>query len=163
LRLDIKAASDSFHEVLVQRPTQGEIGVFTLVPIVAGALIVPLLGTLSNQASKRTIQIDDTLHLDESDHIVAGVNHSCDPNAYLDFSDPDRLCIRASIAIAQGSEVTIDYCASEEQLAEPFECWCSSRNCYGTIRGYAFLSAEQRGALEATVSPYLLRKYRTFM
>ena len=163
MKLEIKAAVESFVDVLVQKPTKGEIGVFTLIPIPAGALIVPLLGTVSNQASKRTIQIDDTVHLDESEHIVAGVNHSCDPNAYLDFSDLDRLCIRALEPIPEGSEVTIDYCASEEELAEPFECWCGSGSCYGTVRGYAFLDFEERKALDASVSPYLQRKYQKLM
>lgn len=155
----MRAAVDSFNEVLVQKPTKGEFGVFTSVPFLAGALIVPLLGSLSNRATKRTIQIDDALHVDESDQIVAGVNHSCDPNAYLDFSDLGRLCIRALVPIAPGSEVTIDYCASEEKLAEPFECWCGSGRCYGTIRGYAFLATGEREALGANLSPYLRRKY----
>ena len=66
MRLEIRAAVESFLDVLVQKPTKGEIGVFTLISIPAGALIVPLLGTLSDRASKRTIQVDDTVHLDES-------------------------------------------------------------------------------------------------
>ncbi len=150
---------NSFQDHLVLAQTDGGIGVFTSVHIPVGALIVALRGTPSDRPSLRTIQVDDTLHLDESGLIDSEMNHSCDPNAFVDSTDPSQPGIRALKPIPRGSEITINYCASEDELAEPFECRCNSTGCHGMIRGYAFLSPEARGVLDGQVSPYLRKKY----
>jgi hypothetical protein len=149
----------SLQDFLVLKPTNGGIGVFTSSPVPAGAIIVYLMGVPCRRASLNTIQLSETLHIDESGFIDAELNHSCDSNAFVDSSDLTRPAIRALMPIPAGSEVTIDYCASEAELAEPFECRCGSAGCYGTVRGYTSLSAEQRAALGERVSSYLQAGY----
>jgi hypothetical protein len=148
-----------YQDALDLEPTEGGIGVFTSVSIPAGALIVALRGPASDRPSKKTIQVDGSLHLDEDGFVDGEMNHSCDSNAFVDSSDPSRPGIRASVRIPEGSEITINYCASEDEMAEAFECRCDSIGCYGVVRGYAFLSQEQREALKGRVSPHLRKKY----
>jgi hypothetical protein len=150
---------NSFQDVLKLGPIEGGVGVFASAPIPAGAFIVTLRGPPSSRPSRKTIQVDDSLHLDEDGLIDGEINHSCHPSAFVDSSDPSRPCIRACQPIPKESEITIDYCASEDEMAEPFECRCKSEGCYGFIRGYAFLSQEQRAAMNGRVSPYLQEKY----
>ena len=53
----------------------------------------------------------------------------------------------------------MNYCATEEELAEPFKCKCGSSDCYGLIRGFRFLSRSRQEALRDVASPWLKAKY----
>ena len=127
--------------------------------IPAGALIVTLRGIPSGCPTRHTVQINDTLHIDEAGLIDGHINHSCAANSFVDSSIPLQPVIRAFHSIPTGSEITINYCASEDQLAEPFECICGNEDCYRIVRGYSKLTPDQRRELGSEVSPYLLEKY----
>jgi len=58
------------------------------------------------------------------------VNHSCDPNAWL-----DGLNLVARRAIAHGDEITMDYATFQDHRMTPFECACGASACRGVIRG----------------------------
>jgi D-alanine-D-alanine ligase len=58
------------------------------------------------------------------------INHSCDPNAWLDGLD-----LTARRDIASGDQITMDYATFCNESLEPFVCTCGSANCRGTIRG----------------------------
>jgi len=135
-------------------------GVYTSVQIPAEAVIIRLKGVRVHRPVKYSVQIDEAVHLDETGLVDANINHACFPNAFVDTSDPFGPSIRALIRIPGGSEVTIDYCASEDELAEPFECRCGAEGCYGVVRGFSYLTPRQRSALKDTAAPYLVRKYR---
>jgi len=151
--------ADSFPHLLEVRKTDGRTGVFALVDIPAGVLAARLQGSHSGHPTRHTIQISDSLHLDLRGTLPVEINPSCAPSGYVDSSDPSQPTIRALRFIERGSEITIDYCASEDVLAEPFECRCSFAGCYGVVRGYSFLTSDQRRALGEKASSFLLRKY----
>jgi hypothetical protein len=48
----------------------------------------------------------------------------------------------------------------EDELAEPFECYCGSENCYGIVKGYRFLNKTQRDSIKDFVSHELSGKYQ---
>ncbi len=56
------------------------------------------------------------------------LNHSCDPNAWLQGLD-----LVARRDIAAGEEVTADYATFAGADAEPFDCRCGAADCRGTI------------------------------
>ena len=58
------------------------------------------------------------------------INHSCDPNCYTRILD-GKIIIFAKHAIAQGSELTYDYCFSTEE--ERITCTCGAEKCSGRL------------------------------
>lgn len=58
------------------------------------------------------------------------INHSCDPNAWLEGLD-----VVARRAVAEGEEITLDYATFYDERMPAFACSCGSDTCRGTIRG----------------------------
>lgn len=80
-----------------------------------------------------SLWIDDGLYFDMVDQ-TRFINHSCDPNAWVDAGTTDDGQVWATIIalrpIAIGEEITYDY-AFPPDLAEP--CRCGSSTCRGLI------------------------------
>jgi SET domain-containing protein len=153
-----RGESDSRGEAsLVELRSNGRrIGLFARAPIAAGTVIMPLAGPLRSQPTQYSIQLDDHVHLDAGGRIDDELNHSCDASARMDL---DTMNLVAKRPIAPGQEVTINYCATEEVLANPFTCDCGSPGCYRVVRGFRFLTADQRRLLEGELSPYLRKRF----
>lgn len=135
------------------RDTNGFKGVFATRHISADAIIFTLRGTFSTYPSKYTIQIGWHRHLnfpanrkdnDDIDYCWQYLNHSCEPNGYMDTTE---LTFRARRDIQAGEEVSFNYLTTESEMAVPFECICGSAYCFGSIRGWNFLTAEQADRL----------------
>jgi D-alanine-D-alanine ligase len=57
------------------------------------------------------------------------INHSCDPNSWLDGLD-----LVARRPIRKGEEIRIDYATYGNNILAPFDCDCGSEMCRGRIR-----------------------------
>lgn len=110
--------------------------------------------------SRYSVQIDQFQHLDKRDPEKPGfddfINHGCSPNLLFDVG---TLEFRAIRDIEPGEEVLLNYCATEEELSEPFTCNCGSPDCYGVVSGFRFLRRTQQEPLKGLVSPWLKTKY----
>ena len=100
------------------------------------------------------MQIAEGKHAFGSEETVGYLNHSCEPNAFLDFT---CLCVRALKDIPAGEELTINYAATEYEMHDSFRCDCGSPACLRTIRGFKFLTQDQQLKLKPYLGPYLLR------
>lgn len=82
------------------------------------------------------------------------VNHSCDPNAWLEGLD-----VAARRPIRADEEITLDYATFMNERMPSFECACGTELCRGTIRGADHLAdfVERYGD---HVSSYVRRKRR---
>jgi D-alanine-D-alanine ligase len=56
------------------------------------------------------------------------VNHSCDPNSWL-----EGLNLVARRAIAQGEEIRVDYATYGNNILAPFDCSCGAKECRGRV------------------------------
>ena len=124
-------------------------GVFATEDIQSGAAIFHLRGTISTRPTKYTIQLGDERHLASPDIRKPGdklaycwkyLNHSCEPNGYIDATE---LICRALRDIAAGEEITFNYLTTESEMDVPFNCRCGSANCFGFIQGRKFLTEEE--------------------
>ena len=140
------APSESAIEV---RDNGGFKGVFAKDHIKEDSIIFRLRGTITTKPSKYTIQLGWHRHLnfpalrkanDDTDYCWQYLNHSCEPNGYMDVTG---LTFRAWRDIETGEEITFNYLTTESEMAVPFECVCGSANCFGFIQGRNFLTAEQ--------------------
>jgi len=83
------------------------------------------------------------------------MNHHCSPNGYICFED---LTYRALRDIPTGDELTFNYCTTEYEMAQPFDCICGSANCVGRVAGFKFLREEQAEKLYSLLSPFIRSK-----
>lgn len=133
----------------------GMIGVFALRAIPEGEVILPFPGTLADRPDRYSIQVDAETHLRGIGSPADELRHACEPNARILVEGAPPARVVAVRDIAPGEEVTIDYCATEDVISEPFACVCGSSRCYGTVRGYRFLDAGQRERVAPLASDWL--------
>ena len=67
----------------------------TLQQLAKGEVIVSLGGDLVNEPNHYSIQIDAATHIGNGGQINDELNHSCTPNAFVDFSNSEQLVVRA--------------------------------------------------------------------
>ena len=150
------ALADTFSEaVAVKMRGNGNRGVFSKESFEPHAIILHLHGSITTRPTRFTIQLSPDCHLEapplrdtelELNYAWLFLNHSCDPNGYIDAADRT---LRAFRKIAVGEEITFNYLTTEAKLAAPFTCSCGAANCLGRISGYDFLSDD---ALENSVT-----------
>jgi len=77
-----------------------------------------------------TVQLDADLHI--MDDLLASMNHSCSPSAYIDVTNRQVIATRD---LKTGDEITFFYPSTEWVMVQPFECHCGSLNCCQMIKG----------------------------
>lgn len=144
--------------VLVE-PTQRRL--VATAPIAEGSVIFTLVGRETRVATRYSVQVGPEMHLDSDDLATDEarvrerywmyLNHSCEPSAWI-----RGLSVVALRDIAPGEGVTFDYNATEQTMAEPFDCHCGAASCVGRVAGYAHLAPARRERIKPYVSAYLL-------
>ena len=81
---------------------------------------------------KYSIQISENKHAYMSPDILAYINHSCDPNVFIDSENKNIVSIK-DIKISE--QVTFFYPSTEWYMASKFDCHCGSKNCLRYIGG----------------------------
>jgi D-alanine-D-alanine ligase-like ATP-grasp enzyme len=84
----------------------------------------------------------------------APINHSCDPNAWLQGLD-----LVARTAIESGEEITIDYGTFVAETGASFDCHCDTEHCRGTITPNDWQLPELRNRYAEHCSPYIAGKW----
>lgn len=87
--------------------------------------------------STYSIQVGTDRHV-ESDSIRY-LNHSCEPNTYIDAIAGMLLALQD---IIEGDELTFFYPSTEWDMASSFACACGTRDCLTSIRGARHTAAE---------------------
>lgn len=106
-------------------------GLFSAVQFLPGDVVCGLdVGHRSGSPDKYSIQVSRTEHV--SPGLGRWLNHSCEPNVYVDCA---RLEIAALCRIEAGEELYYFYPSTEWAMAEPFDCRCGRPSCLGRIRG----------------------------
>lgn len=101
----------------------------------AGEIITPIpTESMSDKPTMYTVQIGRTQHVEVKE--LASMNHSCNPNTFLDTS---RMLAFAAREIATGEELTFFYPSTEWEMSAPFICLCGASNCIHVVAGARFL------------------------
>jgi hypothetical protein len=128
-------------------------GLYAKKNMIAGSVIFLLKGRISGRGNKYSVQLSRDKHLDfplirkPNDHLDYAwqyVNHSCEPNGYVNAAEYSFCALRN---IREGEEITFNYLTTEYELASPFLCECRSPKCFEFIQGYKFLTDDQITAL----------------
>jgi SET domain-containing protein len=136
-------------------------GLFAIEPIQAGEVLTAYMGkiidgktlaSLPPMTQVHLLQIHDDLYVEpiqtEEAHFV---NHSCEPNAWLE----GPITVVARRDIEPGEEITFDYATCDGSPFDEFECLCGAPNCRKQIRGTDWKISELWKKYEGHFSPYL--------
>lgn len=119
-----------------------------------GETIILINGYLKNIPNRYSIQLDSLSHIWPYENSQwQYLNHSCSPNAEI-ARDGSRKLV-AIKEIDKGEEVTFNYNCVEYDMNNPFKCNCGSERCLGYIRGYRWLSKEEKFEIKDCCMPYL--------
>ncbi|MCZ7401307.1 MAG: SET domain-containing protein-lysine N-methyltransferase [Candidatus Methanoperedens sp.] len=140
LRKKILYRFDSLEQrilVVEIRPSQIHgVGLFALRTFEAGDTICTGRGEIIKTRIRSSIELNANEHFDPTGIVegpinaIAKANHACYPNSYVQYdSKSGFLILKALTNILVYEEITIDYCATENELAYPFDCKCGNPNC----------------------------------
>jgi len=143
--------------------------VYAAIPFAAGSPIVEFKGPRIHKSrlprrlsgtTDRYVQIGPEHYMGASGDVDDLINHSCDPNAGLHFTE-DGIFLHAIRDIAPGEEITWDYSTTLYESGWHMTCECRSANCRGEVRDFADLARDTRDRyrLLGMVPPYLLRDW----
>ena len=89
---------------------------------------------LHDKPNRFTVQIARDKHTNVGK--LAALNHSCDPNVFL---DTEKMRMVACRDIAKGEELYFFYPSTEWEMDAPFICLCGNSNCIHVVAGARFL------------------------
>jgi len=118
-------------------------------------ILITYDGPILDHPTRYSIQIDDGKHIDGTPESNAYLNHSCAPNAYVDWNG---VYLRALRNIARGEEITCNYMTTDWELHETFVCHCGAPQCYGELKGLKYLPAEEQRKLLPFLPEFMKRK-----
>jgi len=138
------------------KSASGQLARYATADIAEDEVIIDLKVGL--QRAKRgavdTLQIGEGLYYRSSEGPPC-INHHCSPNGYICFED---LTYRALLDVSAGDELTFNYCTSEYEMAQPFDCLCGSPNCLGRVAGFKYLDEIEVERIFSLLSPFLKSK-----
>jgi hypothetical protein len=126
-----------------------------------GEKIAILRGDLvkKEKVSPFSIQFNDEYFIHDEDFLWEDfINHSCYPNIYIDILKRAFIALKD---IKKDDELTFNYLTTEYDLKGQkcdFLCFCGNKNCFKHIKGFKYLSKNQKLKLKPFLSPYLLTK-----
>jgi SET domain len=106
-----------------------------------------------SEPSYLTVQTGDDTHITLQPQFLQYINHSCSPNAFFDTTTMQLVCIAQ---ILPGDQFTFFYPSTEWQMAQPFDCRCSTPACIGQVAGASQIDREVLGRYRLT--DYILGK-----
>ncbi|MFL9842769.1 SET domain-containing protein-lysine N-methyltransferase [Sphingomonas sp. ST-64] len=115
--------------------------------------------SLMRGSDDRFVQVTPDHYMGPSGQLDDLVNHSCDPNAGLRFTDHGVILV-AIRPIAAGDEVTWDYSTTLAQSNWHMICQCRAPACRRVIGNFETLTPDRQEFFRARnlVAPYLRRK-----
>ena len=108
-------------------------------------------------ATDRFVQVDADAYLGPSGRIDDLINHSCDPNAGLRFTDKGVFLV-ALCAIAPGEEVAWDYSTTLKDSGWSMACACGADGCRGIVADFTSLPPDRQRWYRAqdVVAPHVV-------
>ena len=142
---------------------KGGKGLFARSPIGKCSIIFHFEGRIGDDAhtNDESLQIDDDTFLESTMKFDDFLNHSCEPNCFIDFATLNLVALRD---IGEQEELTFNYNTSEYDAVNlikdhSFKCRCGSENCTGEFKGFRWLSFEQKNEIRGFLSPFVKKKF----
>jgi len=86
-----------------------------------------------------TLQVGENQHITFKQDYLKYLNHSCNPNIYIDLDKKELIAIKD---IKAGEELSFFYPSTEWEMEEAFDCNCKAEKCLGKIKGAKYINKE---------------------
>ncbi|MEP7195963.1 MAG: SET domain-containing protein-lysine N-methyltransferase [Saprospiraceae bacterium] len=86
-----------------------------------------------------TVQLEDQKHFSLDPDFLQYMNHSCDPNIFMDTTELKLVTLRP---ISKDEELNFFYPSTEWEMEQAFICNCGSKECHTFISGAGALKLE---------------------
>ena len=150
------------NSIEIEKSNSGK-GLFAKTIIKKGTIIFHFDGKIGDDAhtNPESLQIDEDKFLESTLKFDDFLNHSCEPNCYIDWQTLNLVALKD---IQKGAELTYNYCTSDWDDVNliqdcSFKCKCGSKNCMGKMRGFRYLSYKERKKIQKFISPFLKKKF----
>jgi len=128
-----------FAEVIKNKQT-GQKSLHALVPFKNGETICRFSAAdVFTEPNYLTVQRGESEHITLEPSFLQYTNHSCNPNVFFDTGSMEIIAIKN---IEVNDELCFFYPSTELEMAQPFMCYCGSRDCLQNIRGARHLPAD---------------------
>ena len=138
-------------------------GLFAKKGIKKNSIVFHFEGKIDDDAhtNPESLQIGEDQFLESSVKFDDFLNHSCEPDCYIDWQNLNLISLRD---IQNGEELSFNYNTAEFDLINmdencSFKCQCNSKNCIGEVKGFRYLSFEQKKKIQNFLSFYLQKKF----
>lgn len=137
-------------------------GLFAKRTIKKGEIVFHFDGKMKDGAhsTANALQIKENKFLESTAKFDDFLNHSCNPNCCIDWKALNLVALKR---ISKNEEVSFNYNISEYDLLKggdfTFQCRCGSKNCIKEVRGFKYLSREQKKGFQKFISPFLKNKF----
>jgi hypothetical protein len=145
------------EKLAIKTGPDGQTGTFARRRIAKGEILMTFDGRVIDHRTATSVQIDDYRHINGTEYSTQFLNHSCEPTAYMDWNGP---VLKSARDLKAGEEITHNYTTSEWETHSAFICKCGSPKCYGTVKGFRYLTAEQQKELESYLPEYMKRRMK---
>jgi SET domain-containing protein len=129
-----------------------ELGLFVNEDAARDQVLFPFHRVSAFKPDLRSLPMDHGAFLRSPSDMHCLINHACLPSAYIDWRN---LSLRTLRHLKAGDEITLNYLTIYELLASELVCQCGAPACYREVRGFRYLSLEDKLMLEVYLSPYL--------
>jgi hypothetical protein len=132
-------------------PGSGGLGVFAKTAFKAGDRLGYFIGHATSVRSQMSLQFGAGLFIEPGPKDpLRNLNHACSPSAHFRGMD-----LHASRDLVPGDRVTIDYTLHEDEMDTPFTCKCGAEACLLEVRGWRFLTNDQKSRRHASAGAWL--------
>ena len=148
--------------IKIKRSLSGK-GLFAKKIIKKGSVLFHFDGKMNDSTHAdhvMSLQIDEDKFLESTEKFDDFLNHSCNPNCCIDWNTLSLISLKD---IQKDEELSFNYNISEYNLLcggnFSFKCKCGSKNCIREIKGFKYLSLEQKNKIQKFISPFLKNKF----
>ena len=125
-----------------------------------GSRIFRFVGNVGcdSETTNYALQIGEDEYLESTEEFDNYLNHSCEPNCFIDSTTMELTTLRE---IEVGEELSFDYNITEYDLVVhdcDFDCQCGTSSCLGRVEGFRYLSPAEREARREHLFPHLRAK-----
>ena len=152
-------------KVEIVEVTEGFMSTRAKETILLDSFIANLEGQLLHHPTPYTVQVGVGQHVDPVGPLKR-TNHSCEPNAKLIFPSLHKngsiqggFYLVATRDIEKGEDIAFDYTTTEYEMSQGFRCLCGARCCLGEVKGFKFLTEEQKKKRKNDLSPVIRELY----
>lgn len=125
---------------IVQNTVTKQRSLHALVPFNKGEVISKFsAGETFTEPNYLTVQKGINEHITLVPQFLQYINHSCSPNAFFDTGNMELVALKD---IEENEEFSFFYPSTELDMAQPFLCYCGSKNCLQNIKGARYISGE---------------------